>query len=177
MLVLLHAHRGGPASDHYSLGSTNFVSFLGLSKLAPEQRKHTAEMPWYYYCLIFLGCVAPVFAAFCLPFDRVSILGTTAAVVLMLLGIVAWWAGSTVAAFVTSPGEWWVIALFGWIYAGAICRGIFTVTLIIRLVWTWVRSLTKTSPEDSVSHDQVAQATSAPEISNGDPYSESATEY
>ena len=163
------------------------MSFLGLSKLAPEERKHTAEMPEYYYCLIFLGCVAPVFAACCVPFDRFRILRVTATVVLVLLGIVllaiqriASWIGDSPPDLNRFWGTRGALAAFlqtvwSFICAGATCLGIFAISAIIRVVWTWVRSPAKTSPEDSVPHDQVAQATSAPESSNGDPYPESAT--
>ena len=148
------------------------MSFLGLSKLAPEERKPTAEMYEHYYWLIFLGCAAPAFAACCWLDRRI-----TAAVVLVLLGAVFLWIGITVHGESTDPhGGWWVFALGGWMFTWVPSLGIFAISLLIRVVWACVSSPTKTSPEDSVPHDQVAQATSAPEISNGDPYPETATE-
>ena len=151
------------------------MSFLGLSKLAPEEPKHTAEMYEHYYWLIFLGCAAPAFAA-CCWLDR-SRTSRTAAVFLVLLGAVFLWIGIATYGESTDPhGGWWVFLLGGWMFTWVPSLGIFAISLLSQVVWIWVSSLTKTSPEDSVPHDQVAQATSAPEISNGDPYPETATE-
>ena len=139
-------------------------------------------MPEYYHYLktggLILGYVAPVFAACCLPLDGVWILlRCIAAFSLVLLGIVSLWIGVTVEYLLENPDDasWMYVALGGWIMTVPVCGGIFLVSAIIRVVWTCVRSPENTSPEDSVPDDQVAQATSAPESSNGDTYPESAT--
>ena len=139
-------------------------------------------MPEYYYYLktggLILGYVAPVFAACCLPLDGPWILlRCLAAFSLVLLGIVSLWIGFTVEVLLENPGDasWMYVALGAWILTVPICCGIFLVSAIIRVVWTWVRSPANTSPEDRVPDDQVTQVTSVPESSNGDPYPESAT--
>ena len=129
----------------------------------------------HHHLLIFLGCVAPALAA-CCWLDRVSILGSAAAVVLVLLGAVFLWIGIAAYGESTDPhGGWWVFAVGGWMFTWVPSLGIFAISLLIQVVWTCVRSPTKTSPEDRVPDDQVTQVTSVPESSNGDPYPESAT--
>ena len=125
--------------------------------------------------LLVLGCVAPAFAG-CWVNTRSIPRGITAAS-LLVLGTFLIWIGIVVVGRSTDPhGGWWVFALGGWMFTWVPSLGIFAISLLIQVVWAWVSSPTKTSPEDSVPHDQVAQATSAPEISNGDPYPETATE-
>ena len=130
------------------------MSFLGLSKLAPEERKYTSAMvtQLLYALGVFaskIGCIASALAAWCVGFHYNNPLRCIAVIGLVLLGVAASWIGLTLEAILENPPDrsWFAM----WISAVLISLGIFAISLTIRVVcewlWTRVRSLVKNSPQ------------------------------